>query len=156
MPAAHSRGPAQGSLSAPLNPSQLSERVRDLLRTTGDGRVEVKLRLDPPELGTVRLRVVASGDSVTVQLVARTPEAVAALDRRLPELEHALAQNGTHLAQASVDLEDTGSGPRERMTDGELAGPPPATRPVTSRAPQGTGDARRPVSGPGSRLDVIA
>jgi flagellar hook-length control protein FliK len=152
-------GSGSSSILETMNPSQLSERIRELLRTKGPGRVEVKLRLDPPELGTVRLRLVATKDSVTVQLLARTHEAVEALDRRLPELAQALAQNGTHLSEAWVGLDNTGDGRRrsgaaEGDREKRLSGTSRGRRRDQDQADES--DPVRPVVGPGARLDVIA
>src|SRR5581483_7842116 len=68
--------PGDAPVAAPAVPARIAEVAR---RRTGTVE-QIVVRLDPPELGTVRIAVTARGDQVHVALRAATPEARAALE----------------------------------------------------------------------------
>ena len=72
-----------------LLPEQIVASVR-LLRLSG--RDEIRVRLEPPELGTVRLRVVAVDGELTVRMQAQRVATAEALQQALPQLREALQQ----------------------------------------------------------------
>ena len=67
------------------------------------GTVEqIVIRLDPPELGTVRIALTARGDQVHVAVRAATPEARAALEAQRDKIEDLLKGEGFHLDSFDV------------------------------------------------------
>lgn len=107
---------------APLTTPAVPARIAELARRRAAATEHVVVRLDPPELGTVRISLTARGDQVHVTVRAETPEARAALDAQREQVENLLRGEGFDLGSF-----DVGHDQRER----EHAGP---HRP-TPRAP---------------------
>lgn len=88
---------------------------------------QVELRLNPPELGPVDVRVHMTGDQATVLIAA--PHAVTrdALEQALPQLRDALAHQGITLGQATVQGEgrshDAPAHPSARSTESDPTNP---------------------------------
>jgi flagellar hook-length control protein FliK len=90
----------------------LAEQARDsvfkqiLLRVEGGG-AEMRMLLDPPELGELDLRlVVDKGGSLKLSIAAERPELAWMLDKHMHELRSALAAHGLTLAQADVQTQE--------------------------------------------------
>ena len=60
------------------------------------------VRLKPAELGRVSIRLVVDGDQVQAIVRAESPEALAALEQHMPELQASLGDRG--FADAELDL----------------------------------------------------
>jgi flagellar hook-length control protein FliK len=103
---------------------QVAERVV-LLRREGHG--EIALRLDPPDLGAVRIEAVMEGGKLRLEIRAEAEPARQALESSLPRLRESLAQQGIVADQVSVHL-GLDSAPRD-FTGGQSA---PTTRPPSS------------------------
>jgi len=80
-----------GRMSAPA-PPLVGQVVRIVRVLTNERRTEMRVRMWPPHLGELRVRVVQEGDSLNVRLSAESGIARNLLDARLPELRHALAE----------------------------------------------------------------
>jgi len=73
--------------------SPVVDQVVKVVRTLiGEQRSEMRVRLWPPHLGELRVRLVHAGESLRVELVAESGAARDLLDARLPELRQALAE----------------------------------------------------------------
>jgi flagellar hook-length control protein FliK len=71
------------------------ERLVQSIRTSmGARESQARIRLDPPELGHVRIDLKVTGGRVALRLETETHEARALLSSRLDELRSALAQHG--------------------------------------------------------------
>jgi flagellar hook-length control protein FliK len=118
---------------------QVTERVVFLRR---DGRGEITLRLDPPDLGAVRIEAVMEGGRLRLEIRAEAEPARQALEASLPRLRESLAQQGIVADQVSVHL-GLDSAPRD-FTGGQPApatrplSPPPAAPPARPAAPLAT------------------
>lgn len=66
------------------------------------GIEHAELRVTPPELGPVELRIEVRGSEATLAIVATQPIARDALEQALPLLRDMLAQQGLSLGQATV------------------------------------------------------
>lgn len=87
------------------------------------GRDTVVLRLTPPELGEVTLRLIHGPEGVTARFVAGLPEARAIIEGNLPRLEQALAGQGLQLQQAGVYADGRQSpAPRPRVVPARIRG----------------------------------
>ncbi len=92
------------TLAAPPNPvDQVIASVR-LLRASG--RQEIRLRLEPPDLGTVRVRVVEENGVLSVQLRAEQAAALEAIRQALPQLRQGLENAQVTLADLEAALDD--------------------------------------------------
>jgi flagellar hook-length control protein FliK len=87
------------------------------------GRDTVVLRLTPPQLGEVTLRLVHGPEGVTARFVAGLPEARGIIEGNLPRLEQALAGQGLQLQQAGVYADGRQSpAPRPRVVPARIRG----------------------------------
>ncbi|MBP3960894.1 flagellar hook-length control protein FliK [Gemmata sp. G18] len=109
------------------------------------GKTEFQIRLDPPELGTVRIRLTSDGDGINGQVVVASDSVRRMIESQLPELRQRLEATGVTVQNLSVATDsgtgaDTGSrgfrsdGPADFARQAPVAtGPPP--RPPTVRRP---------------------
>jgi hypothetical protein len=116
--------PTPGVGAAPA--VRLAEMPAMVARTAASTRmgdeVEVRLRLDPPSLGQVRLRLTATVDGVRVQMVTQSREAAALLAESQPRLREEFSRQGLSLHSFSATL-DHGSG-FGSGSDGDHRAPP--------------------------------
>jgi flagellar hook-length control protein FliK len=103
---------------------QVAERVVLLRR---DGREEIALRLDPPDLGAIRIEAVMESGKLRLEIRAEAEPARQALESSLPRLRESLAQHGIAADQVNVHL-GLDSAPRD-FTGGQ---PAPSPRPLPS------------------------
>jgi flagellar hook-length control protein FliK len=87
---------------APVAAAALPARIAELARRRSGGTEQVVVRLDPPELGSVRISLTARGDQVHVVVRADTPEARAALDSQRGQVEQLLRGEGFDLNSFDV------------------------------------------------------
>ncbi len=64
----------------------------------------VTLRLQPEELGNLKMKIQVKQDSIKAHIVAASPQAQEILERNLPKLKEALAQQGLKLDQIEVTV----------------------------------------------------
>ncbi len=81
----------------PAHVAPLVDQVVKVVRVlTTERRSEMRVRLWPPHLGELHVRIVHEGESLRVHLLAESGAAREMLQARLPELRYALAElNGT-------------------------------------------------------------
>ncbi len=73
------------------------------------GATEFRMRLDPPELGPVRVRLIASGDSIHGQVVVSDDAIRRMIESQLPELRQRLEAAGVTVQTFDVTT-DAGTG----------------------------------------------
>lgn len=89
----------------PAPPPAPTEQVaRAVIERVTDGGGEAVIRLDPAELGHVRIHVSTSSDGVRVEVHAERPEAVALLRNSTPDLTALLSGQGLDLTNVYVGL----------------------------------------------------
>lgn len=90
----------------------------------GQRESTAELVLTPPQLGRVEVNLTVSGDQTTAQFVAATPAAREALEQALPRLREILAEAGINLADSGVSTSDRQDSGRQasRQNPGRLAG----------------------------------
>lgn len=98
-------GPAPGAaiqtpVSRPEWGHELGQRV--LWMTAGQGSQHAELKLNPPQLGPLEVRVVVRNDEVSVFFNANHAVTREALEQALPRLREMLGANGIPLAEANV------------------------------------------------------
>jgi flagellar hook-length control protein FliK len=89
-----------------MAPEQVVEAVIERAEAGGG---EVNIRLDPPDLGEVTIRVITDGDSVRVHIQAERPEAAQLLRNAAGALESLLSERGLDLSDVFVGAEQRGS-----------------------------------------------
>jgi flagellar hook-length control protein FliK len=70
------------------------------------GGGEIRIRLSPPELGSIRLEVKMQGGNMTARMDAETPAARQALADNLPILRERLAEQGLRIEQLDIGTLD--------------------------------------------------
>lgn len=110
---------AQGTVAAgessQANTLQALQRPLDLQQTEASQKLQERInimmskniqradiRLDPPELGSVHIRVNMNGEQASVQFQAQTQQARDALETTMPRLREMLEQQGINLADTQV------------------------------------------------------
>jgi flagellar hook-length control protein FliK len=109
------------SLSRPVRlanaASALSEKIQTMI---GSNTQSATVRLDPPELGSLEIRVHVKNDQAHIQIVAATPQIREALEQQSARLREALVDQGLNLSNLDVSdqqtqdrgSDDSGSGRR--------------------------------------------
>ncbi len=88
-------------LAAPLRAA-----LRDRSAERRDDHFEITVRLDPPELGMVRVRVVTQGENVKITLHSDSPEARQVLQQRHDDVKTILRNEGFNLDGFDVETND--------------------------------------------------
>jgi len=95
--------PVPTAADAPALPVDQIVRAARILRQ--DGRTEMRVHLEPPTLGWVRVRVTASRDALALNIDAERPETQTLLSQALPELQAALTSRGLEVASLTVRVD---------------------------------------------------
>ncbi len=77
----------------------------------------VNLKLHPQELGELRMEIKVEQDNIKAHIITQNPQAQEMIDRHLPRLREALAQQGLHLQQVEVTVATHDHTGREQMQD---------------------------------------
>lgn len=122
--------------SQALRPAPHVQIGQQIAKRYGGGGMSFELRLDPPELGQVNIKLeVNSEGGVRASIAAETPAALADLMRNARELERALQSSGLDLEDRGLtfDLNERGAGQnpqdrdqprgRSRLADTETSTP---------------------------------
>lgn len=104
-------GQSRPDASARLSPGHLPHFAASLVRRFESGARSLQLRLDPPELGKVEVRLTVQPDrSVEAVVSTDRPETLAELQRSARDLAAALADAGLDLADGGLSFSlDTGT-----------------------------------------------
>ncbi|OHB67130.1 MAG: hypothetical protein A2V70_11930 [Planctomycetes bacterium RBG_13_63_9] len=116
--------PAPDQASRPVSPAQpqkaaesgqadrvrFVQRVADAFRAIGDRNGSLRLRLSPPELGSLRLEISVRHGVMTARVEAETSTARNLLLDNLPALRDRLEQLDIKIQQFDVDLMDRSPG----------------------------------------------
>lgn len=87
-----------------IDPAKFLSRVAKAFSTAKDRGGPVQLRLNPPELGQLRVEVLVQEGVMTAKLEAETASARTALLENLPQLRERLAEQGIRIDRFDVDL----------------------------------------------------
>jgi flagellar hook-length control protein FliK len=141
-PTASPNAPANAT---PTVAAQLTDGIVTHARVAErDGAVEFQIRLDPPELGPVKVKITAVGDRLTAEVVVSNDAIRQMVESQLPDLRQRLEQAGVNLPTLDVSTGDRQQGDAqewERQLFGfrQAAGSPAARRPTPARVATGTG-----------------
>jgi flagellar hook-length control protein FliK len=92
------------------------QRVERAFAAVGDRGGSLRLKLSPPELGSLRLEVTVRKGAIRARVEAETPEAKNLLLDNLPALRDKLAQHDIKIQQFDVDLMDRSPGGTPQQT----------------------------------------
>ena len=114
-----------GFRTANVHTAQMLEQARDsvfkqILFKLGNEGSEMRMRLEPPELGELELRmVVEKNGQMQLWIGAERPELVQMLQRNLQELERTLQQTGLAVTHAEVFAQGDSRGGPHRDAPGD-------------------------------------
>ncbi|GAB2690213.1 flagellar hook-length control protein FliK [Aliiglaciecola aliphaticivorans] len=94
---------------------QLTEKVRWM---ANQNNLQAEIRLDPPDLGAMKVRLNMSGDTASVNIVVQSQQARDVLEQATPRLKELLEQQGIELGQSSVQQENS----NDTQQDSEYVG----------------------------------
>jgi flagellar hook-length control protein FliK len=141
---------AAADVQAPpsVAPAPVGEQIVQAARLVVTGGLsQMDVRLDPPELGAIRVTATAGPDGIGLTITADRAETHALLVHALPEIQTLLAERG--VPGAAVAVATTSDAPPERRApnrrDPDRGGrashtPTDSRRPFTTRRPVGTVD----------------
>ncbi|EKF9486544.1 flagellar hook-length control protein FliK [Vibrio cholerae] len=104
-------------LNKEMAADQLAERVQIMM---SKNLKNIDIRLDPPELGRMHIRMNMQGDGATVHFTVANQHAREALEQTMPRLREMLAQQGVQLGDTSVQQQSAGQ--QQRYTGQEQSG----------------------------------
>ncbi|MBQ4831782.1 flagellar hook-length control protein FliK [Pseudoalteromonas sp. MMG010] len=84
----------------------LQERVSTMLSINNK---EAEIRLDPPEMGSMQIRIRSDAEQAQINFVVQNQQAKEALEQSMPKLRDMLAQQGIELGESSISQEQSGS-----------------------------------------------
>ncbi|EKO3449849.1 flagellar hook-length control protein FliK [Vibrio fluvialis] len=106
-------------LSKEMSADDMAERVQVMM---SKNLKHVDIRLDPPELGRLHIRMNMHGDGASVQFTVSNQQARDALEHSMPRLREMLAQQGVQLADTSVQQQNSGQQQRYSAGGGGQSG----------------------------------
>ncbi|MFH1265419.1 MAG: flagellar hook-length control protein FliK, partial [Planctomycetota bacterium] len=155
-PARETPGPDQ------VDRARFVGRVARAFEAIGDRSGSVRLRLHPPELGSLRLEVSVRNGTMTARLEVETNTARTALLDNLPALRDRLAEQNIKVGRFDVDLSDRslGGSPQQPGDHPHSQHRPQENRPYAGAEPEVERAGALPLKaasqpGQGSQLDVV-
>lgn len=98
----------------------LQERVSSMLSISNK---EAEIRLDPPEMGSMQIRIRSDAEQAHINFVVQNQQAKEALEQSMPRLREMLAQQGLELGESTISYGQSGgesSEQGENRTQGNL------------------------------------
>lgn len=93
----------------PLNQPQGQQQLAEKIRWMVNGRQSMaEIRLDPPEMGSMQIRLNVSGDSASVSFVVQSQHAKEMLADAMPRLRDMFSEQGIDLGESFVSQQQTG------------------------------------------------
>lgn len=96
----------------------LQERVSSMLSINNK---EAEIRLDPPEMGSMQIRIRSDAEQAQINFVVQNQQAKEALEQSLPRLREMLMQQGLELGESSISYGDS-SGEQAQQQEGDAQG----------------------------------
>ncbi|BED89872.1 hypothetical protein PspMM1_23400 [Pseudoalteromonas sp. MM1] len=91
----------------------LQERVSSMLSISNK---EAEIRLDPPEMGSMQIRIRSDAEQAQINFVVQNQQAKEALEQSMPRLREMLAEQGIDLGESSISYGQSGN---EQSDEGE-------------------------------------
>jgi len=79
----------------------------------------IDIRLDPPELGRMQIRMSMNNDVASVHFTVSNPQAREMVEQAMPRLREMMAQQGLQLSDSSVQQQNSGSQQRQYAAGNE-------------------------------------
>ncbi|MGX1924462.1 flagellar hook-length control protein FliK [Vibrio sp. NH-7] len=111
-------------LNREIASDQVAERVQMMM---SKNLKNIDIRLDPPELGRMQIRMNMNGDGATVHFTVANQQARDALEQSMPRLREMLAQQGVQLGDTSVQQQSSGQQQNRYAASGQGQGGQPSS-----------------------------
>ncbi|MBB1268077.1 flagellar hook-length control protein FliK [Shewanella sp. SR44-3] len=95
---------------------------QQLITMVSKGIQQAEIRLDPPELGHMLVKINVQGDQTQVQFQVAHSQTKDLVEQALPKLRDLLAQEGMQLSDSHVSQGDGGRGDKDQRQGGERYG----------------------------------
>jgi len=96
--------PESSIYKAPIENRVIDQIINRLSVRSNGSQSEVKIRLDPPSLGTVRMNISTSADGVRTLIVAENQAVKQLIENNLSQLRDSMANQGLKLDGFSVEV----------------------------------------------------
>ncbi|UPQ87244.1 flagellar hook-length control protein FliK [Vibrio sinaloensis] len=106
-------------LNRDLAGEQVAERMQMMM---SKNLKNIDIRLDPPELGRMQIRMNMNGDAATVHFTVANQQARDVIEQSMPRLREMLAQQGVQLGDTSVQQQASGQ-QQKRYAEGGQGNP---------------------------------
>ncbi|MCG7537157.1 flagellar hook-length control protein FliK [Pseudoalteromonas sp. OOF1S-7] len=93
----------------------LQERVNMMLNINNK---EAEIRLDPPELGSMQIRIRSEGEQAQVNFVVQNQQAKEQLEQSMPKLREMLAEQGIQLGESNIQQGQGGEQHQQEASQG--------------------------------------
>ncbi|WP_119394996.1 flagellar hook-length control protein FliK [Salinibius halmophilus] len=87
----------------------------------GRGLQQAMIRLDPPELGRIEVKVQKEDERVQVQVVTQSPQARELVERNIHQLKELFAEQGMQLTDADVQQDQAGQQGEQTSENGQAS-----------------------------------
>lgn len=94
----------------PTHPNWSSEMGEKVMWINKQGLQQAEIHLDPPELGSLTVKVTIDSDVASVSFAAASTQVKDLLEGQVQRLREMLAQQGVELAEVDVNVSQQGSG----------------------------------------------
>ncbi|KZM40015.1 hypothetical protein OA92_18315 [Marinomonas sp. SBI22] len=112
--------PANMTMQVPPNhPNWSSEMGEKMMWMNRQGIQQAEIHLDPPELGSLTVKVSVDSDVATVSFVAASTQVKDLLEGQVQRLREMMAQQGVELAEVDVNVSQQGSGSQQSGEDAD-------------------------------------
>ncbi|KJZ16331.1 hypothetical protein TW85_00730 [Marinomonas sp. S3726] len=112
--------PANMTMQVPPNhPNWSSEMGEKMMWMNRQGIQQAEIHLDPPELGSLTVKVSVDSDVATVSFVAASTQVKDLLEGQVQRLREMMAQQGLELAEVDVNVSQQGSGSQQSGEDAD-------------------------------------
>ncbi|EGR2794600.1 flagellar hook-length control protein FliK [Vibrio navarrensis] len=114
------RAEAASQVPMQLTREMASEQVAEKVQMMMSKNLKnLDIRLDPPELGRMQIRMTMNNDLAHVHFTVSNPQAREMIEQTLPRLREMLAQQGMQLADSSVQQQASGQQQRQYSAGGQ-------------------------------------
>lgn len=126
-----------------------------ILTMVADNVQQAEIHLDPPELGSLEIKLQVNQDQASVQVQAQNPQVRDVLEANAQRLREALAEQGLELAGFDVSQQQTNQ-EGQSQGDGQGTDDNPAAEAAVLAAGESAGEAVSPAQESRSLLDAYA
>ncbi|MGF1680404.1 flagellar hook-length control protein FliK [Photobacterium minamisatsumaniensis] len=107
----------------PLNKEQASEQLAERMQMMLSKNLKhVDIRLDPPELGKLQIKLSMNNDQATVQFTVGNQQTRDLVEQAMPRLRELLSQQGLQLTQSSVQQDGSRQFTGQQNPQGQQTG----------------------------------